>query len=95
MNNCWVVVHGKVYDLTYFLDTHTGGYNVLDGAGGDCTEIFEYTHPLSITKRGPPENLKIGYVRDYKPSNNFEGECFNELKAEVEAAIPRNRVRED
>ena len=82
-DDCWVVVHGKV-------DRHPGGYDVLSGAGGDCTELFEFTHPLRLTKVGPPKSLMIGYVRDYKPMNNFDGEDFNELKEEMEKVIPRN-----
>ena len=53
-DDCWVVIHGKVYDVTKFLDRHPGGYEILSGAGGDMTEIFEFTHPLRLTKVGPP-----------------------------------------
>ena len=53
-NDCWVVVHGNVYDLSNFIDKHPGGYDVLNGAGGDVTELFEFSHPLKFTKLGPP-----------------------------------------
>ena len=41
--DCWIVVHGKVYDVTAFLEEHPGGYDIIvsttgqAGAGGsDC-----------------------------------------------------------
>ncbi|KAJ2874340.1 hypothetical protein GGH93_002468 [Coemansia aciculifera] len=38
----WIVVHGKVYDVTKFLDEHPGGEEViLEHAGIDATEAFE------------------------------------------------------
>ncbi|KAJ2490156.1 Cytochrome b5 type B (outer mitochondrial membrane) [Coemansia sp. RSA 2050] len=38
----WIVVHGKVYDVTKFLDKHPGGEEViLEHAGIDATEAFE------------------------------------------------------
>jgi hypothetical protein len=48
-----------------------------------------------MTKAGPPKRLLIGEIRDYKPMNNFDGESYNELKAEMEKAIPRKVVRYD
>ncbi|KAJ3207964.1 Cytochrome b5 type B (outer mitochondrial membrane) [Dinochytrium kinnereticum] len=40
--DCWMVVHGNVYDLTDFLDEHPGGEEVvLEQAGVDGTEAFE------------------------------------------------------
>lgn len=38
----WVAVHGKVYDLTKFLDTHPGGPEILlQFAGKDGTEAWD------------------------------------------------------
>ncbi|XP_077225300.1 uncharacterized protein LOC143858536 [Tasmannia lanceolata] len=40
--DCWVVVHGKVYDVTKFLEEHPGGEDVLiEVSGKDATEAFE------------------------------------------------------
>ncbi|XP_042040789.1 cytochrome b5-like [Salvia splendens] len=41
--DCWVVIHGKVYDVTRFLDEHPGGDEVLLNAssGMDATVEFE------------------------------------------------------
>ncbi len=36
--DCWILVHGKVYDVTAFLEEHPGGYDIIvsttGGAGG-------------------------------------------------------------
>jgi cytochrome b involved in lipid metabolism len=38
----WMVVHGYVYDVTSFVDTHPGGPEVLlEYAGTDATESFD------------------------------------------------------
>uniref|UniRef100_A0A7E4V000 Cytochrome b5 heme-binding domain-containing protein n=1 Tax=Panagrellus redivivus TaxID=6233 RepID=A0A7E4V000_PANRE len=49
----WIVIHGKVYDVTPFIDDHPGGISVLLGAaGGDATAAFiAAKHPASITER--------------------------------------------
>uniref|UniRef100_A0A1B6MID0 Cytochrome b5 heme-binding domain-containing protein n=1 Tax=Graphocephala atropunctata TaxID=36148 RepID=A0A1B6MID0_9HEMI len=40
--SCWVVIHGKVHDLTDFLDEHPGGNEVLLGlAGQDGSKCFD------------------------------------------------------
>ncbi|KAJ4760107.1 Cytochrome b5 [Rhynchospora pubera] len=41
-DDCWIVVDGKVYDVTSYLDDHPGGADVLISATGkDATEEFE------------------------------------------------------
>ncbi|PCG91367.1 Cytochrome b5 [Penicillium occitanis (nom. inval.)] len=38
----WIVVHGKVYDVTKYVQDHPGGPDVLiDGAGQDVTAAYE------------------------------------------------------
>ncbi|KAJ3817475.1 FMN-dependent dehydrogenase-domain-containing protein [Lentinula raphanica] len=45
-NSCWIIVHGKVYDVTEFLDEHPGGSKIiLKYAGRDATEAYEPNHP--------------------------------------------------
>ena len=40
--DCWLIIHGKVYDVTRFLDEHPGGYDIVVAASGkDGTEDFE------------------------------------------------------
>lgn len=40
--NLWVAIHGKVYNVTQFIDEHPGGDEVIISEGGkDATEAFE------------------------------------------------------
>ncbi|KAK8526066.1 hypothetical protein V6N12_020547 [Hibiscus sabdariffa] len=41
-DDCWVVIDGKVYDVTSYLDDHPGGDDVvLAATGKDATDEFE------------------------------------------------------
>ncbi|XWS34209.1 hypothetical protein CRYUN_Cryun21dG0020800 [Craigia yunnanensis] len=41
-DDCWVVIDGKVYDVTSYLDEHPGGDDiVLAATGKDATDDFE------------------------------------------------------
>ncbi|KAI8089873.1 FMN-dependent dehydrogenase-domain-containing protein [Halteromyces radiatus] len=51
-DDLWVVIHGKVYDLTEFLPNHPGGQKIiLKYAGQDATDAFEPIHPPDIITR--------------------------------------------
>jgi isopentenyl diphosphate isomerase/L-lactate dehydrogenase-like FMN-dependent dehydrogenase len=44
--SCWVVLYGKVYDVTEFLPSHPGGSKIiLKLAGADATEEYDPIHP--------------------------------------------------
>ncbi|CAM8979302.1 unnamed protein product [Rhodiola kirilowii] len=41
-NDCWIVIHRKVYDVTTFLTEHPGGQEIILGCTGrDATREFE------------------------------------------------------
>jgi cytochrome b involved in lipid metabolism len=41
-SDLWMAVHGKVYNITEFIDEHPGGEEILLECGGeDATEAFE------------------------------------------------------
>ncbi|XP_028088503.1 cytochrome b5 [Camellia sinensis] len=41
-DDCWVVIDGKVYDVSTYLDEHPGGDDVMVAATGkDATDEFE------------------------------------------------------
>ncbi|XP_037432352.1 cytochrome b5-like [Triticum dicoccoides] len=41
-NDCWLLIAGKVYDVTKFLEEHPGGEEILLSlAGMDATTNFE------------------------------------------------------
>lgn len=40
-DDAWLVIDGKVYDITEFAKNHPGGEVIVDGLGRDSTECFE------------------------------------------------------
>jgi hypothetical protein len=61
--NRWLI-HGKLYDLSPFVDRHPGGQDwILLGKGRDCTELFESVHALSA--RHPSSMLAKYEVKDH------------------------------
>ncbi|XP_073013280.1 uncharacterized protein [Typha latifolia] len=64
--DCWVVIHGKVYDVTTFLEDHPGGEDALlqASASGDATNSFEEVgHSTSAISM--MENYLIGAIEGY------------------------------
>lgn len=58
-DSCWTVIHGKVYDITSFLDKHPGGRSILLRQGGaDATAEFDKIHSLDIIEDLPDGSLK-------------------------------------
>ncbi|KAI9243356.1 FMN-dependent dehydrogenase-domain-containing protein [Phascolomyces articulosus] len=48
-DDLWVILHGKVYDLTNFLSEHPGGQRIILKYGGtDATGEFSQIHPREI-----------------------------------------------
>ncbi|CAG8607543.1 17667_t:CDS:1 [Cetraspora pellucida] len=61
--DCWVIIHGKVYDVTNFLPEHPGGVKViLDQAGKDATAVFDPIHPRDIIETHLPPEACLGEV---------------------------------
>ncbi|XP_010930312.1 uncharacterized protein [Elaeis guineensis] len=67
--DCWLFIHGKVYDVTTFLEDHPGGEEVLlnASANGDATESFEEVGHSS-TAISMMESYVIGVVEGYEGS---------------------------
>jgi len=44
--DAWIVIHGDVFDVTKWLDSHPGGAQILlTQCGKDGTEMYETMHP--------------------------------------------------
>jgi len=55
-DDCWVIVDGKVLDVTNFLPDHPGGEKaILLYAGRDATEEFNMLHDPKVIPRYAPE----------------------------------------
>lgn len=54
-DDCWVVIHGLVYDLTDFVDEHPAGpESITELAGQDGTEEFQAVHGENILEDFDP-----------------------------------------
>jgi len=61
--SCWVIVHGKAYDVTEFLPEHPGGMKIiLKYAGKDATEEFEPIHPPDTLDKYLAKSKHLGSV---------------------------------
>ncbi|PWZ00508.1 putative cytochrome b5 [Testicularia cyperi] len=63
-DSAWVVVEGKVYDVTGFLDDHPGGKKILlKNCGKDATEAFHTYHSEKVLEKVAKE-YEIGEFKD-------------------------------
>ncbi|KAH9909094.1 FMN-dependent dehydrogenase-domain-containing protein [Xylariomycetidae sp. FL2044] len=61
--SCWVVVHGKAYDVTEFLPEHPGGMKIiLKYAGKDATAEFDPIHPPDTLDKYLHKSKHLGPV---------------------------------
>jgi len=62
--DCWVVLNGRVLNVSSFLSEHPGGeLAILTFAGKDATEEFDMIHPPDVVGKYAP-NAIIGVVGD-------------------------------
>merc|ERR1712000_740361 len=62
-DSCWVIVHGKAYDVTDFLPEHPGGPKIiLKYAGKDATEEYDPIHPPDTLDKYLPKDKHLGPV---------------------------------
>ncbi|KIW28349.1 uncharacterized protein PV07_08022 [Cladophialophora immunda] len=66
--SCWIVLYGKVYDITDFLDGHPGGPQVLlRSAGQDATAEYESVHSPDLVEETLPSTSFRGLVDSANP----------------------------
>jgi L-lactate dehydrogenase (cytochrome) len=62
-HSCWVIIHGRVYDVTQFLNSHPGGVkSILRWAGKDATEEYDPIHPAGAIERYLPRHCHLGPI---------------------------------
>ncbi|CAO2610275.1 Cytochrome b5 type B [Lemmus lemmus] len=77
----WMVIHGRVYDITRFLSEHPGGEEVLlEQAGADATESFEDVGHSPDAR----EMLKQYYIGDVHPGCS----CLDKLSLTSSLFLP-------
>ena len=50
VDDAWIALHGKVYDITLWVDKHPGGTIISQGLGKDSTELWESIHRQQSSK---------------------------------------------
>ncbi|OTA66052.1 hypothetical protein K449DRAFT_391989 [Hypoxylon sp. EC38] len=64
-SSCWIVINGKVYDVTAYLEQHPGGAAILVKQGGrDATPEFRTVHSPDVLEYLP----KGSYLGDMDPA---------------------------
>lgn len=62
-DSCWLMIDGRVYDVTTFLDDHPGGGDILvQSTGKDATDDFEDVGHSKAARRDM-KNYLIGTVQ--------------------------------
>jgi L-lactate dehydrogenase (cytochrome) len=62
-DSCWVIVHGRAYDVTEFLPEHPGGPKIiLKYAGKDASEEYDPIHPPDTLDKFLDKGKHLGEV---------------------------------
>jgi L-lactate dehydrogenase (cytochrome) len=62
-DSCWVIIHGRAYDVTEFMPEHPGGPKIiLKYAGKDGTEAYEPIHPPDTLDKYLDKSKHLGEV---------------------------------
>eukprot|EP00249_Psilotum_nudum_P001063 c13352_g1_i2 orf=239-1666(+) len=99
--DCWLIIWGKVYDVTSWVPHHPGGSFIYMRAGQDVTQLFDSYHPLWVREKLP--RYYIGEVEEssgdqLKPCTGIEYDAAGQedfyltLKQRVEAHFMRLKV---
>ncbi|EKG20018.1 FMN-dependent dehydrogenase [Macrophomina phaseolina MS6] len=83
-DSCWVIVHGRAYDVTEFLPEHPGGSKIiLKYAGKDATEEYEPIHPPDTLDKYLDKSKHLGEVD------------MNTVQQEEKAEDPDEKARQE
>ena len=81
IDDCWIVVDERAYDVTSFVHKHPGGSGLLARmAGKDCTDVFANYHSLRVYKHMLPQYF-VGEVTDVELYPHVRD--FREIRQEL------------
>jgi cytochrome b involved in lipid metabolism len=67
--DCWLCVHGVVYDLSRFMPYHPGGTKIIEQyAGRDCTPAYMRNH-LKLDPEDVVANCRVGLLVANTPAS--------------------------
>lgn len=106
--DCWVVVHGRVYDASNFVSRHPGGWLPIKAFAGkpDASDAFESYHPARVHTTLLPsmfvgilqnvsiaEEKSVDYSESKDESKFGETSSVNDQEFRVEAALREVRQK--
>ena len=69
-DDCWIVIEGKVLDVTSFMMKHPGGKkSLMSVAGKDATKQFQNLHEASVLESYAPD-LLVGHIKLKEPTTS-------------------------
>ncbi|KAI8967865.1 acyl-CoA dehydrogenase/oxidase [Mycotypha africana] len=90
-NDCWIILHDKIYDISQFLDDHPGGKKVLlKAAGTDASKQFDAFHSPAVLSKiaakyligevGPSESSDIVETDEIEDQNPLRvGDAYGDM----------------
>lgn len=92
-------IHGKVYDVSSFVDSHPGGSIIKTALGRDATVLFETHHTLVPNGIGSVKRVlakyQVGVLKNYKPVANFDTPFAKALIERVRKVVGPTQSRRD
>ncbi|GAA0176548.1 oxidoreductase [Lithospermum erythrorhizon] len=89
--DCWLVIDGKVFDVTKFLEEHPGGEDVLiEYSGTDATKAFE---DIGHSKKA--KNLLLKYRVGHLPGFDFPVTKFTNDEPPFQKEMKAFVIKED
>jgi L-lactate dehydrogenase (cytochrome) len=83
-DDLWIVIHGKVYDLTNFLPEHPGGPRIiLKYAGQDATDAFDPIHPPDIIDRYLSAETCMGEINEEELEATEKVETEEQMQSRI------------
>jgi cytochrome b involved in lipid metabolism len=94
--DCWMVLHGKVYNVTKYIPYHPGGFDeIMRGAGIDGTKLFDDNHSW-VSIDGFLEKCYVGdFVDEGNEVNTNEVSNEKETKKVDENVVVNNDDKQD
>ena len=66
-SDCWMIIEGKIYNVTDYVSMHPGGTSILQGCGTDATQIFNQRPTDGTSHSGMARRMLTRfYVGDLK-----------------------------
>eukprot|EP01113_Clastostelium_recurvatum_P043300 TRINITY_DN7132_c0_g1_i1.p1 TRINITY_DN7132_c0_g1~~TRINITY_DN7132_c0_g1_i1.p1 ORF type:complete len:471 (-),score=126.58 TRINITY_DN7132_c0_g1_i1:46-1458(-) len=92
-DDCWIVVQGKVYDVTSWTGRHPGGDVILTGGGRESTALFYSYHPRKVLPM--IEKYYIGDVANYDTYYTYDSPFYATVKNRVDEYMSQNNMTRD